>query len=209
MRANRDPLSFLRRGMKLPREVEIKLKVADPRSLKKRLNECGFAVVERRHFESNTVFDFLDSRLRRSNSLLRLRTESNRHILTFKGPPYASSTYKIRTEFETEIRDVDAIHQIFEALGLRPTFRYEKFRTVYAEKNRGNAEVAPLLVYDETPIGYFIELEGPARWIDRTARRLGYLKRNYITASYAALYLYYCKENRVKPGNMVFSTDKS
>ena len=209
MRANRDPLSFLRRGMKLPREVEIKLKVADPRSLKKGLNKCGFEVVGRRHFESNTVFDSRDSRLRRSSSLLRLRTEGNRHILTFKGPPHASSTYKIRTEFETEIGDADAIQQIFEALGLRPIFRYEKFRTVYAEKNREKAKAASLLVYDETPIGNFVELEGPPRWIDRTARRLGYLKRDYITGSYAALYLDYCKENRVKRGNMVFSTDKS
>ena len=209
MRANHDPLSFPRLGMKLPREVEIKLKVADPRSLKKRLNECGFTVVGRRYFESNTVFDFRDSRLRRSNSLLRLRTEGNHHILTYKGPPHAPSTYKIRTEFETEIKDIDAIQQIFEALGLRPTFRYEKFRTVFAEKDRGKSKAAPLLVYDETPVGYFIELEGPARWIDRTARRLGYLQEDYITASYAALYFDYCKENRVKPGNMVFSTDKS
>ncbi|MCL4540316.1 MAG: class IV adenylate cyclase [Bacteroidetes bacterium] len=194
--------------MKFPREVEIKLKVADARSLKKRLNECGFAVVERRHFESNTVFDFCDSRLRRSSSLLRLRTESSRHILTFKGPPRASRTYKIRTELETEVRDV-AIQQIFQALGLQPIFRYEKFRTVYAEKHRGKAGTAPLLVYDETPIGHFIELEGSARWIDRVARRLGYLKRDYITASYAALYLDYCKKNRVKPRNMVFAADKS
>ena len=209
MGANRDPLSLLRRGMKLPREVEIKLKVANPRSLRKHLNECGFAVVVRRHFASNAVFDFRDSRLRRSRSLLRLRAEGSRHILTFKGPPLASSAYKIRTEFETEIKDADAIQQIFEALGLRPIFRYEKFRTVYAEKDRGKAGAVPLLVYDETPIGYFMELEGPARWIDRVARRLGYLRRDYITASYASLYLDYCKENRVKPGNMVFSTDKS
>jgi adenylate cyclase class 2 len=206
---NRDPLPFFRRGMKFPREVEIKLKVANPRTLRKHLKECGFEVVERRHFESNTVFDFRDSRLRRSRSLLRLRTEGSRHILTFKGPPIASSAYKIRTEFETEIRVSAAIQQIFGALGLRPIFRYEKYRTVYAEKDRGKSEAVPLLVYDETPIGYFMELEGPARWIDRAARRLGYLKRDYITASYASLYLDHCRENMVKPGNMVFSTDKS
>ena len=195
--------------MKSPREIEIKLKVEDSRALKRRLKECGFVMIERRHFERNLVFDFHDSRLRRSRSLLRLRTEGKRHLLTFKGPPQASDTYKIRTEFETEIKNAAAIQQILEALGLRTIFRYEKYRTVYGEKGRRNPEGLPVLVYDETPIGYFIELEGPARWIDRVARRLGHRKGDYVTASYAGLYLDYCRENGVRPGNMVFSQDNS
>jgi adenylate cyclase, class 2 len=209
LRANPDLLRFLRCGMKSPREIEIKLKVEKPRALKLRLKECGFVVVKRRHFESNVVFDFRDSRLCRSRSLLRLRTEGNHHILTFKGPPDASDTYKIRTEFETEVEDAAALEQVFEALGLGPIFLYEKYRTVYTEEGWRKAEGVPLLVYDETPIGYYIELEGPAGWIDRAARRLGYQKRDYITASYAALYLDYCRENGIKPGNMVFSRDNS
>jgi len=52
----------------------------------------------------------------------------------------------------------------------------------------------PLLVFDETPIGPYIELEGPWAWIDRKARRLGYQKADYIKASYAALYRKQCRE---------------
>jgi adenylate cyclase, class 2 len=195
--------------MKSPREIEIKLKVASPRAMKRRLKECGFVVVRRRHFESNIVFDFHDLRLRRSRSLLRLRREGNRHLLTFKGAPHASDSYKIRTEIETEVEDEGAFHQILEGLGLHPVFRYEKYRTVYAEQGRRKVEAAPLLVFDETPIGRYIELEGPARWIDRAARRLGFQKRDYITASYAALYQDYCRENGIKAGDMVFSGDNS
>ena len=195
--------------MRSPHEIEIKLKVERPCALKQQLKECGFVVVERRHFESNIVLDFPDSRLRRSRSLLRLRTEGRRHILTYKGPPQASETYKIRTEIETGIEDADVLQQIFEALALRPIFRYEKYRTAYAEKGWRKAGSRPLLVYDETPIGLYLELEGPARWIDGTARRLGYGKEDYITASYAALYLDYCRENGIKPRNMVFSGDNS
>jgi len=195
--------------MKSPREIEIKLKVQSPRALKQRLRECGFVVVERRHFESNIIFDFRDSRLLRSRSLLRLRTEGKRHILTFKGPPHASASYKIRTEIETEIEDAGALRRIIEALGLRSNFRYEKYRTAYAEKGQRKAAEKPLLVYDETPIGPYIELEGPARWIDRAARRLGYQKGDYITSSYAALYQDYCRQNGAQAGDMIFPGDNS
>jgi adenylate cyclase class 2 len=92
---------------------------------------------------------------------------------------------------------------------MRPVFRYEKYRTTYVETRQRKVKTPPLLVFDETPIGRYIELEGPARWIDRAARRLGYQKRDYITASYAALYLDHCRENANKPGDMVFRGDKS
>lgn len=195
--------------MKAPREIEIKLKVKAPAALKKRLKEYGFLVVGRRHFESNIVFDFRDSRLRRSRSLLRLRREGNRHLLTFKGAPHASDIYKIRTELETRVEGAAALQRILGALDLHPVFRYEKFRTVYAEKSKGKGKETPLLVHDETPIGHYIELEGPARWIDRVASRLGYQKPDYITASYAALYQEHCRESGIKAGDMVFSGDNS
>lgn len=191
--------------MKSPCEIEIKLKVEGPPALKKRLKEYGFGVISRRHFESNIVFDFSDLRLRRSRSLLRLRKEGKRYLLTYKGPPHGSGSYKIRTEIETQVEDEGAFQKILKGLGLHPVFRYEKYRTAYAEGGRRKAEGTPQLVYDETPIGHFIELEGPARWIDGVARRLGYQKRDYITASYAALYHEHCRTNRIKAGDMIFS----
>jgi adenylate cyclase, class 2 len=193
----------------VPHEIEIKLKVDDPLALKKKLRECGFVVVERRHFESNLVFDFRNSRLRNSRSLLRLRDKGNRHILTFKGPPHPSDSYKIRPEIEMEIRDGETLQQVLKALGLRPAFRYEKYRTIYAEKGRRKTPDMPLLVFDETPIGPYIELEGPWGWIDRKAMRLGYRKADYIKASYAALYRKQCRRNGVKPKDMVFPRNKS
>jgi len=203
LHANPELFRLLQCGMKSPREIEIKLKVEGPPALKKRLKEYGFVVVSRRHFESNIVFDFSDLRLRRSCSLLRLRKEGKRHLLTYKGPPHSSDSYKIRTEIETKVED--AFQKILDGLGLHPVFRYEKYRTVYAEEGRRKAKGAPLLVFDETPIGLYIELEGPARWIDRVARRLGYQKRDYITASYAALYQEHCLANGIKAGDMIFS----
>jgi adenylate cyclase class 2 len=43
-------------------------------------------------------------------------------------------------------------------------------------------------VLDETPIGNFAELEGPADWIDQTASTLAIHPSQYITLSYGRLF---------------------
>ena len=190
--------------MKHPYEIEVKLKVFAPATLKRRLKELDFRVAERRHFEANVVFDFHDLRLRKARLLLRLRTEGRRHIVTYKGTPRPSARYKIRREIETEVENGPLLRNIFEALGLRRVFRYEKYRTAYAEKSRSRGAGSPALLYDETPIGNYLELEGARKWIDKVARKLGYTNQDYITASYATLYQEHCRERGVRPGNMVF-----
>src|ERR1035438_5574550 len=91
------------------------------------------------------------------------------------------------------------IGAIFERLGYRPVFRYEKYRTEYRL-----ARGAGIATVDETPVGTYVELEGSPAWIDRLAARMGFEESDYITASYARLYLDWCRTQRVKPGNMVF-----
>ncbi len=190
-------------------ETEIKLEVPNPRELKRLLAKFGFRAVEKRHFESNHLFDFPDLRLQKARRLLRLRFARNRWLLTFKGAPLPSRAYKIRGEIETAVGDGDRLRQIFETLGLGETFRYDKFRTVFVSKGQPHDGGMPTLVYDETPIGNYLELEGPERWIDQIARQLGYRREDYITASYAALYRRRCEEQGQKPGNMVFPAPRS
>jgi len=185
-------------------EIEIKLEVHDPTALKRRLRQLGFRVVKARHFESNALFDFRGAHLRKSRCLLRLRAAQGQGVLTFKGAPIRSGRYKVRPEIETEIADGDRLREIFEHLGLRESFRYEKYRTILAPPVPDGSKLKAELVYDETPIGHYIELEGPKRWIDRVAKQLGYNRTDYISRSYAALYLSRCRERRIKPGNMVF-----
>jgi adenylate cyclase class 2 len=60
-------------------------------------------------------------------------------------------------------------------------------------------------VLDETPIGVFLELEGPPDWIDRAAGELGFKEDNYITASYGALYIEDCRRCGEAPGDMTFA----
>ena len=65
-----------------------------------------------------------------------------------------------------------------------------------------------LIEVDETPIGTFMELEGPADVIDRAAVELGYKKADYIVKSYLALYVEECRRKGKKVRNMVFTKSK-
>jgi adenylate cyclase class 2 len=185
-------------------ETEIKLSVSNARAAKLRLAGLGFRKIEPRHFERNFLFDFPDLRLHKSSCVVRLRHEGKRSLLTFKGPPLRSSTYKIRREIETEVEDGHRFREILEALGLRAIFCYEKYRTTFADQKKTGARPVGLVVFDETPLGNFLELEGPKRWIDAVARQLGFRQEDYITASYVGLYFAKCEAEGKKAQNMVF-----
>ncbi len=195
--------------MKHRHETEIKLAVRDAREIRWRLAELGFRPVRGRHFESNYLYDFPDLRLRKSRCLIRIRFAGDKGLLTFKGAPVGSRDYKIRREVETFVEDGHQLAEILLQLGLRQVFCYEKFRTIYAPRGKRDAEEAPHVVFDETPIGNYLELEGPQRWIDEVARQLGFSRRDYITESYAALYRKKCQLQGKVPKDMVFPTRES
>ncbi len=187
-------------------ETEIKLEVPNLSAMRRKILALGFKRVQARHFERNMLFDFADARLRNARCLLRLRHANGRWVLTFKGAPSESRDYKTRQEIEATIDDGERCRAILEGLGMREAFRYEKYRTVFARKSPERGARGALLVLDETPVGNYLELEGPETWIDRAAAGLGYRREDYITASYAALYRQHCEARREQPGSMVFKS---
>jgi adenylate cyclase class 2 len=164
----------------MPVETEIKFRVEEPSALADRLQAAGFALQTPRSFESNVLYDTPGRQMRARTEILRIRTYAGRTILTHKRLPDHSpgeDTHKHRIETETEVADGEALAQVF----LSPAFRYEKWRT---EWSLGEGHC----VVDETPIGNFAELEGPADWIDRSAATLGIEPSQYITLSYGRLF---------------------
>jgi adenylate cyclase class 2 len=183
------------------RETEIKLALADVKTGRALLRRAGFRVTRRRVFERNDVFDTPENALRQGGALLRLRQAGRLVTLTYKGPA-SVSRHKSREEVETRVPDAATIAAIFERLGFRPLFRYEKYRTEFGHPDGGG--VATL---DETPIGVFMELEGTPRWIDRAARRLGFAECDYITSSYGRLFLEWRhRQGLDTAANMVFDS---
>jgi len=138
-----------------------------------------------------------------------------RQILTFKRPTaqqaaaptsrYPSfGSHKVREEIEAHVTDSANLVKIFEGLGMRGWFRYEKYRTTYQLPATKSWARGLLIEVDETPIGTFVELEGPPAAIDRAATELGYSKRDYILTSYLALYAEDCRRKGQQPQNMLF-----
>ncbi|HEX4592693.1 MAG TPA: class IV adenylate cyclase [Bryobacteraceae bacterium] len=180
-------------------EIEIKLRLpAKIAKIRRTLGKLGFRVTKPRALESNTLFDNSKRSLRKHGKLIRVRLISGHQMLTFKGPS-KPGRYKKRPEIEFNLPDNARLEMIFTHMGYHPVFRYEKYRAEYS-KPRGIGKV----LVDETPIGNYLELEGPPRWIDRTARLLGYKQSDYITRSYGYLYLAYCRERRIRATDMLF-----
>ena len=206
------------------KEREIKLRIADLRALRRALRTLGARVARPRLHERNVLFDTADGSLASREQLLRIRTErlSGRSrklslpcLLTFKRPPIKAESshkgerHKVREEIQLEIPDAKALAAIFEGLGMRSWFQYEKFRTTF-RLPASNAWAKGLLIeLDETPIGVFLELEGPANAIDRVAKALGFEARDYVLANYMTLYREYCSGRREEPRDMLFAKNEN
>jgi len=177
-------------------EIEIKFRVDKLRSFNQRLRKSGFRLITPRTHEMNTLYDLPGQLLRKRGELLRLRKYGAVWVLTHKAKGKAGR-HKTRVETETKVADGAKMDAILRALGFTPTFRYEKFR---AEWTDGKGQV----VVDETPIGNFCEIEGPPRWIDATAKKLGVKPEDYITKNYATLFADWKRETKSEAIEMTF-----
>lgn len=223
----------------MAQETEVKLKVTDEKALQralKRLKAVPVSTGSPRVHELNVIFDSTDGTLAKRGQLLRIRTETaepkskkapakgkkvdwkQRVMVTFKRPTgedevsadgRVTSKYKVREELELEVSDGGMLTKIFEALSLDGWFRYEKYRTTYKLGKAHGWAKGLLIELDETPVGSFVELEGPGEAIDRAAQELGFTKREYITKSYLALYVEECRRRGEEPRNMLFAAAKS
>lgn len=180
-------------------EIEIKLRLTTLAAAKRLLVQQGFAVTVPRHLERNLLLDTTPATLRPAGLVLRVRQANGEAIMTFKGKGSIDGRHKVREELEVGTTNLTSTLEIFGRLGYAPTFRYDKYRTVFARsRERGQAMV------DETPIGPFLELEGPAAWIDRMAKRLGFCENDYITTSYGALWKAHLKASGAPFSDFIF-----
>jgi adenylate cyclase, class 2 len=200
------------RHVRTSREIEVKLRVADLAALVRRLKRLG-ARLHGRVLEQNTLYDTPSADFRRRGRLLRLRIETPAPskllpggarcaILTSKAPVPQSGRrprYKERLERELAVETPARWPSALRAVGLRSSFRYEKHRTTFRLPGLH-------LDLDETPVGTFLELEGPPRAIDRVARALGYAPGEYINGTYWDLYAADCRRRGRKPTNMLLSS---
>ena len=218
----------------MAKETEIKLRITDVPAFHRALKRMGARPASpgtSKVHEENVIFDTPQGGLARHGQLLRIRTETpevrgkakkagpkQRVILTFKQPmarPVATEgegssdgPYKVRDEIEVEVAESGNLARIFEGLGMSGWFRYEKYRTTFRLPASKAWAKGLLIELDETPIGTFVELEGPAGAIDRAVEELGYSKRDYVLKNYLRLYMEECRRRGEEPRHMLFPKRK-
>lgn len=218
------------RGIRVARETEIKLKIDDVKAFLRALKKLGahpIAGGASRVHEQNVIFDTPQGGLAKHGQLLRIRTETleargrsrngrgkQRVVVTFKRPVTRSAPlgrgespqgfHKVREETEVEVAEAAKLTEIFEGLGMSGWFRYEKYRTTFQLPANKSWARGLLIELDETPIGTFVELEGPADAIDRAASELGYSKHDYVLKNYLVLYVEDCRRRGEQPRHMLF-----
>jgi adenylate cyclase, class 2 len=163
-------------------ETEIKLRMDDAERARDAVRALGARLVRERHFEDNLLVDDAAGSLAAAGKALRLRRVAGAAVLTFKGPRQGSAAMKSRPEIEASVPEPDAFEAILGGLGYRKVFRYQKYRETYAWKD---VEI----VVDETPVGTFLEIEGEENAIHAAAHALGRGPQDYLTASYATLFV--------------------
>lgn len=164
------------------------------------------SLVEPRYFEDNWVLDFDDHRLTSSRSLLRLRKAGGRGWLTFKYPPGEHPWLKVREEIQVMVDEPDSMLSLLEALGLKRVFRYQKYRTWYRVTLPDGSTLDAM--FDETPMGNFLELEGEEQVIAEALRLLSVSAQELLQSSYPALWVEYCQAHGLSPGDMIFPSDQ-
>jgi adenylate cyclase class 2 len=186
-------------------ETELKLALPQPGQILARLQ--AYPLLRGRHLEDNLLLDRAGA-LRAADSALRLRHACGQTILTYKGPQLqGSGRLKQRQEWECRLEQGAALEQgsvleqIFAELGYLPVFRYQKYRTEFRYGEQTT------LFFDETPIGTFLEIEGPAERIAEAAQALGVAELPPIVDSYPKIY---ARRRRPEdPRDMVFAVQPS
>ena len=161
-------------------EIEAKIRIANLESFRKKILKAGAVLEKERYLEKNTLYDFSGGRLRARHQALRVRTAGRKTFLTFKGAPQKSRKFKVREEYETEVKKEKALLKVLRKLGLAPVFRYRKHRTVF---RKGRLKIC----LDETLAGDFCELEGEKSEIVRFVEAIGVSKRELIKLDYVQL----------------------
>jgi adenylate cyclase class 2 len=178
-------------------EREIKLRFASVDAARTAVRASGATPLRGRRLQEDCILDTRDRMLGERQSVLRVRIEPGRTLLTFKGP-LQPSAMKLRPELETDAGDSGILLRILEELGFRVIFRYQKYREEFAKDDA-------VVAIDETPVGVFVEIEGSDGSIAEVTTALGHSPDDYLVDSYRSLYLQHCGERGIAASNMLFT----
>lgn len=180
-------------------EREVKLRFGSVEEARDAVIAAGAAPLRCRRLQEDALLDDEAETLRKRRCVLRVRVESGRSLITFKGPVQVSPM-KLREEIETVIGDGETMLQCFEQLGYGVWFRYQKYREEYALSD-------VIVAVDETPVGVFVEIEGDEHGIIEATRALGRGAEDFVLDSYRSLFMEHRRAHGLPATDMLFDED--
>ena len=180
-------------------EIEVKFLIDDLPAMRQRICALGAQLKTPRTYEDNMLFDTPDGRLRRQQCLLRLRHDQ-RALLTLKERPVTEDPdYKVLQEYEVNVSDFAQMRTILEKLGFTPTMRYDKYRETFVYQDAD-------ILLDDTPVGAFLEIEGPRTTIRDIASKLALDFNTRLTAGYGDIFAAVCTTYGLQLTDMTFDS---
>lgn len=177
-------------------EREVKLRFAGADEARAAVLATGATPFRARRLQEDCLLDTADEMLHRRRCVLRVRMESGKSRLTFKGP-VQSSLMKLRDELETTAGDGQTLLELLGELGFTVWFRYQKYREEFVLED-------VVIAVDETPAGVFVEIEGGDRGITEMAEALGRAPSDYLLDSYRRLWMDVCRTRGEPVTDMLF-----
>ena len=177
-------------------EREVKLRFGSVEEARDAVTSAGAAPLRCRRLQEDALLDDEAETLRKRRCVLRVRVESGRSLVTFKGPVQVSPM-KLREEIETVIGDGETMLRCFEQLGYGVWFRYQKYREEYALSD-------VIVAIDETPVGVFVEVEGDEHGIVEATRALGRTPDDFVLDSYRSLFMEHRRAHGLPATDMLF-----
>jgi adenylate cyclase class 2 len=182
-------------------EREVKLVFPTAATARAAVFAIGAVPARARRLQDDTLYDTSGDVLRKKGSVIRVRTErwsdgNDSTTLTVKGPVQPGQM-KVREEHETRVEQAEALMHAFGALGLRPWFRYQKYREEFSAEG-------VVIAIDETPVGTYVELEGDEGAIHAVTSALGRSPADFILDSYYRLFMKRRDELGLTGPHMIF-----
>ena len=182
------------------REIEAKFPVSSVDDYLPKIREAGAVCEQPVQFERNLRFDDKNCMLSQTGQVLRLRDNGGKSILTYKSDKNSISGIADREEIETAVEDLARTRLILERLGFEVDFIYEKYRSIFSLGQAG-------IFADHTPIGDFIEIEGPdEETIRMTAEKIGLDWETRSGKSYRTLFKKWKAGTNYPGRDMIFSS---
>ncbi|MBU1083169.1 CYTH domain-containing protein [Patescibacteria group bacterium] len=182
-------------------ETEIKLAIAEPlvKGVIDRI-EKEFNCKKTNSFHQITHQFFFDDYTKQT-AFPRIRNEENGDItFTVKSRLKESSDFFKRTELETVINDADSTVKMMPFLGFPKKISWEKKRHAFLMNDDANI----CFFLDETPIGWFLEIEAEESKIEEAVTKLGLQEAKRSNRAYLGLWEEYKKEHGSSSEDMMF-----